>query len=97
MMLYSLYYMSLYTFAAMKAAKDRAVGKAGEMMMNNMEKAGVLRFAKENRDAVKYWWPSTADAVNALVRKNVVAGNVTATACSPHARQAAGHRADPAR
>ncbi len=50
MMLYSLYYMSLYTFAAMKAAKDRAVGKAGEMMMNDID--GVLRFAKDNRDAV---------------------------------------------
>ena len=74
MMLYSLYYMSLYTFAAMKAEKDRAVGKAGEMMMNDID--GVLRFAKDNRDAVKYWWPSTADAVNALARKNVVAGNV---------------------
>jgi len=74
MMLYSLYYMSLYTFAAMKAAKDRAVGKAGEMLMNDID--GVLRFAKENRDAVKYWWPSTADAVNALARKNVVAGNI---------------------
>ena len=74
MMLYSQYYMSLYTFAAMKAAKDRAVGKAAEMMMNDID--GVLRFAKENRDAVKYWWPSTADAVNALVRKNVIAGNI---------------------
>jgi spermidine/putrescine-binding protein len=74
MMLYSQYYMSLYTFAAMKAEKDRAVGKAGEMMMNDID--GVLRFAKENRDAVKYWWPSTADAVNALARKNVVAGNI---------------------
>ena len=74
MMLYSLYYMSLYTFAAMKAEKDRAVGKAGEMMMNDID--GVLRFAKDNRDAVKYWWPSTADAVNALARKNVLAGNI---------------------
>jgi len=74
MMLYAQYYMSLYTFAAMKAAKDRAVGKAAEMMMNDID--GVLRFAKENRDAVKYWWPSTADAVNALARKNVVAGNI---------------------
>jgi len=74
MMLYSQYYMSLYTFAAMKAEKDRAVGKAGEMMMNDID--GVLRFAKENRDAVKYWWPSTADAVNALARKNVVVGNI---------------------
>ena len=74
MMLYSLYYMSLYTFAAMKAAKDRAVGKAGEMMMKDID--GVLQFAKENRDAVKYWWPSTADAVNALARKNVIAGNI---------------------
>jgi spermidine/putrescine-binding protein len=74
MMLYSLYYMSLYTFAAMKAAKENAVGKAADMMMNDID--GVLRFAKENRDAVKYWWPSTADAVNALARKNVVAGNI---------------------
>lgn len=74
MMLYSLYYMSLYTFAAMKAAKENAVGKAAEMMMSDID--GVLRFAKDNKDAVKYWWPSTADAVNSLVRKNVIAGNI---------------------
>lgn len=74
MMLYSLFYMSLYTFAAMKAAKERAVGKAGEMMMSDID--GVLRFARDNKDAVKYWWPSTADAVNALARKNVIAGNI---------------------
>lgn len=74
MMLYSQYYMSIYTFAAMRAAKDRAVGQAAEMMMSDID--GVLRFAKENREAVKYWWPSTADAVNALVRRNVVAGNI---------------------
>jgi len=73
-MLYSLFYMSLYTFAAMKAAKERAVGKAGEMMMSDID--GVLRFARENKDAVKYWWPSTADAVNALSRRNVIAGNI---------------------
>lgn len=74
MMLYSLYYMSLYTFAAMKAAKENAVGKAAEMVMADID--DVLRFAKDNKSAVKYWWPSTADAVNALVRRNVVAGNI---------------------
>lgn len=74
MMLYSLYYMSLYTFAAMKAAKENAVGKAAEMLASDMD--NVLKFARDNRDAVKYWWPSTSDAVNALARKNVVAGNI---------------------
>ena len=74
MMLYSLYYMSLYTFAAMKAAKDNAVGSAAQMLAADID--DVLKFAKDNRDAVKYWWPSTADAVNALVRKNVMAGNI---------------------
>lgn len=73
-MLYSQYYMSLYTFAAMKAARENAVGKAGEMLMHDLD--GVLHFARDNKRAVKYWWPSTSDAVNALVRKNVVAGNV---------------------
>ena len=74
MMLYSQYYMSLYSFAAMKAAKENAVGKAAEMLMSDID--GVLRFAKENKSAVKYWWPSTADAVNALGRRNVIAGNI---------------------
>jgi len=74
MMLYSLYYMSLYTFAAMKAARENAVGKAAEMVMSDID--GVLRFAKDNKSAVKYWWPSTADAVNALVGRNVIAGNI---------------------
>ena len=74
MMLYTLFYMSLYSFAAMKAARENAVGKAAEMCMSDID--GVLRFAKENKEAVKYWWPSTADAVNSLARKNVIAGNI---------------------
>lgn len=74
MMLCALYYMSIYTFACMKAAKENAVGKAAQMCLTNLD--DVLNFARANRDAVKYWWPNTAEAVNTLVRKNVIAGNI---------------------
>lgn len=74
MMLYNLYYMSLYTFAAIRADVEGAVGSASDMVRDDLD--GVLAFAKENRDAVSYWWPSTADAVNALIGGNVSAGNI---------------------
>ncbi|HYU17907.1 MAG TPA: ABC transporter substrate-binding protein [Chloroflexota bacterium] len=73
-MLYNAYYMSLYTFAAAKAALDGKPGSARQMIENDLD--GVLQFARQKRDWVKFWWPSTADAVQALVLKNVKAGNI---------------------
>lgn len=73
-MLYNAYYMSLYTFAVAKVEMDGKPGTAKQEITNNLD--GVLQFAKEKSEWVKYWWPTTADAVNALLQKNVSAGNI---------------------
>ena len=73
-MLYNAYYMSLYTFAVAKVEMDGKPGTAKQEIANNLD--GVLKFAKEKSEWVKYWWPTTADAVNALLQKNVSAGNI---------------------
>jgi putative spermidine/putrescine transport system substrate-binding protein len=73
-MLYNAYYMSLFTFAAGKAALDGKPGTARQALESDLD--GVLAFARQKREWVKYWWPATADAVNALVQRNVKAGNI---------------------
>jgi putative spermidine/putrescine transport system substrate-binding protein len=73
-MLYNLPYMSLYTFAAMKAGQEGAAGEAARLLREDLE--GVLAYAVEHRDLVTYFWPSTTDGVNALVQGNVAAGNI---------------------
>ncbi len=71
---YGSYYMGLFTFAAIKAAREGKAGQARQMLENDLD--GVLNYAKENRDAVKYWWSATTDAVQAFLGKNVVAGSL---------------------
>jgi len=71
---YGSYYMGLYTFAAIKASREGKAGQARQMLENDLD--GVLNYAKENRDAVRYWWNATPDAVQAFLGKNVVAGSV---------------------
>jgi len=71
---YSSSYMGLFTFAAIKAARDGKAGQARQMIENDLD--GVLDYAKEHRDAVRYWWNATPDAVQALLNKNVVAGSL---------------------
>jgi len=66
--------MSLFTFAAAKVALDGKPGTARAALEGDLD--GVLAFAKEKRDWVKFWWPATADAVSALLQKNVKAGNI---------------------
>jgi spermidine/putrescine-binding protein len=73
-MLYNAYYMSLYTFAAGKAALDGKPGTARKQIEDDLD--GVLTFARQKRDWVKFWWPSTGEAVQALLLKNVKAGNI---------------------
>ncbi|HEY0697891.1 MAG TPA: extracellular solute-binding protein [Micromonospora sp.] len=73
-MFYQQSYMSLYTFAAIRAELDGAVGRAADMITQDLD--GVLAFARANRGLVKYWWPSTTDAVNAVVQGDVGAGNI---------------------
>ena len=73
-MLFNSYYMSLYTFAAAKASLEGKPGTARQMVEDDLD--GVLRFAREKREWVKYWWPDTASAVQALLLNNVKAGNI---------------------
>jgi putative spermidine/putrescine transport system substrate-binding protein len=73
-MLYSAYYMSLFTFAAAKVSLDGKPGTARAALDNDLD--GVLAFARQKRDWIKFWWPATADAVFALLQRNVKAGNI---------------------
>ena len=73
-MLYNTYYMSLYTFAVAKVEMDGKPGTAKQALTNDLD--NVLQFARQKSEWVKYWWPTTADAVNALQQKNVSAGNI---------------------
>jgi len=72
--LYSSFYMSLYTFACMKVAADGKAGTAHAAVRDDLD--GVLRFAKENRDRVKVWWPTSTDMTLALVHRDCGAGNM---------------------
>src|SRR5262249_60723553 len=65
---------TLYTFACMKVAQDKKPGTAAEWVRKDVQ--GVLRYAKEQRDRVKFWWPNTTDMILALTRKECVAGNM---------------------
>lgn len=74
-MLYNLSYMSLYTFAEMMAeAEGLEPGMGVALLTDDLD--GVLAFAAKNGDQVSYYWPSTADGVNALVNGEVAAGNI---------------------
>lgn len=74
-MLYNLSYMSLYTFAEMMAEAEGLDPGSGIALMED-DLDGVLAFAAANGDKVSYFWPSTADGVNALVNGDVAAGNI---------------------
>ena len=69
--------MSLYTFACMKVAAAGKPGTAHAEMSNNL--AGVLDFAKANRDRVKFWWPTSTDMTLSLSQKNCWLGNMHST------------------
>ncbi|MEO9195543.1 MAG: extracellular solute-binding protein [Polyangia bacterium] len=72
--IYNSFYMSLYTFACMKVARDGKVGTAAAWIENDLD--GVLAFAKANRDRVKYWWPTSTDMALNLSQKNCALGNM---------------------
>jgi len=72
--MYNSFYMSLYTFAAMKVSHEGKPGTATAEMDKNL--AGVVAFAKENRDRVKYWWPTSTDMALNLTQKNCAIGNM---------------------
>lgn len=72
--LYNSFYMSLYTFACMKVASEGKAGTAHQEVTNNL--SGVIDFAKQHRDRVKYWWPTSTDMALNLAQKHCVMGNM---------------------
>jgi spermidine/putrescine-binding protein len=72
--LYNSFYMSLYTFACMKVASAGKPGTAHAAVSDDLD--GILRFAKENRDRVKFWWPTSTDMTLGLVHRDCAAGNM---------------------
>jgi putative spermidine/putrescine transport system substrate-binding protein len=72
--LYSSFYMSLYTFACMKAAAEGKPGTALDMVRKDLD--GLLKFARENRDRVQFWWQTSTDMTLGLVNRDCAAGNM---------------------
>jgi putative spermidine/putrescine transport system substrate-binding protein len=72
--MYNSFYMSLYTFACMKAASEGQAGRAAALLQQDLD--GVLRFARANRDRVKFWWQTSTDMTLGLVNRDCVAGNM---------------------
>ena len=62
-------YMSLFTFAQIKAGEEGRPGKGREELEKSVD--DVLNFCKENRDIVRVWWKSTGDAIGKLLQKEV--------------------------
>jgi spermidine/putrescine-binding protein len=72
--LYNSFYMSLYTFACMKAAREGRPGTAAAEVARDLD--GILDFARENRDRVKFWWPNSTDMALGLAQKDFALGNM---------------------
>jgi putative spermidine/putrescine transport system substrate-binding protein len=72
--LYTSFYMSLYTFACMKAASEDKAGAAAALIKKDLE--AVLKYARTNRERVKIWWQTSTDMTLALVNRDCAAGNM---------------------
>jgi spermidine/putrescine-binding protein len=71
--LYEWFYMSLYTFACMKAAAAGKPGTAHRLVTDDL--GGVLDFARRERDRVRIWWPTGTKMLQDLLQGNFAAGN----------------------
>jgi spermidine/putrescine-binding protein len=72
--LYNHFYMSLYTFACVKADADGRPGTAHDLIEKDPD--DVLRFAREHRDRVKLWWPTSTEMILGLAGGECAAGNM---------------------
>jgi putative spermidine/putrescine transport system substrate-binding protein len=72
--LYNSFYMSLYAFACIKADVEGRAGTAHDLIGKNLD--DVLRFAREHRQRVKLWWPTSTDMILALANGDCAAGNM---------------------
>jgi spermidine/putrescine-binding protein len=75
---YDSFYMSLYTFACMKAAADGRPGTAHEIVEKDLP--GLLDYAKRERDRVRFWWPTGTKMIQDLLQGNFAAGNAHSVA-----------------
>ncbi len=83
--MYNSFYMSLHTFAAMKVAQAGKAGTAHQEMANNLE--GVMQFARDNRERVGYWWPTSSDMALNLAQENTAIGNMHSSDMLPALRE----------
>lgn len=72
--LYNAFYMSLFTFACMMADQTGKAGTAHELIRKDL--SAVMRFAREHRERVKLWWPTSTDMILALANGGCAAGNM---------------------
>jgi spermidine/putrescine-binding protein len=72
--MYNSFYMSLYTFACMMVAAAGKPGTAHDAVRDDLD--GVLRFARDSRGRVKFWWPTSTDMTLGLVNRDCAAGNM---------------------
>ena len=72
--LYSSFYMSLYTFAAVMADATGAPGSAKDLVTTKTD--SVFEFAREHRRRIKLWWPTSTDMILVLNDGQIAAGNM---------------------
>jgi putative spermidine/putrescine transport system substrate-binding protein len=72
--LYSHFYMSLFTFAAILADTTGKAGTAHDLIRDKID--DVFRFAVEHRQRVKLWWPDSTAMILGLNDRTVAAGNM---------------------
>lgn len=72
--LYNSFYMTLYTFACMKVAVEGKAGTATQALEKNLDE--VLRFARDQRERVRFWWPASETMRQHLDGKDCAAGNM---------------------
>jgi spermidine/putrescine-binding protein len=72
--LYNAFYMSLYTFACMRAAEEGKPGSAADLLERDLD--GVLGYARGLRDRVAFWWPTSTDMALGLARTDFWLGNM---------------------
>jgi putative spermidine/putrescine transport system substrate-binding protein len=72
--LYNAFYMSLHTFACIKAALEGKHGTAHETASKDID--GVMKFAAAHRQHVARWWKNSAEMILALANGDCAAGNM---------------------
>jgi putative spermidine/putrescine transport system substrate-binding protein len=83
--MYNSFYMSLHTFAAIKAASEGKAGQANAILASDLQ--GVFELARAQRERVSQWWPTSTDMVFSLREKNCVIGNMHSTDMLPALRE----------